>query len=483
MFFVFWAEPHDRGLQGVFVTDEQLDELISCYLDGELSQQESQLLESRLQSDPEAARRLRIMKEARKALLETQSYRLPDNFAARVLLAAQKEAERLDLPADHPIRLAESSQRSEKSVQEIAAVTLATSPANSTPVSSKKSNPWSWAYAAAAAAVLMGGVIWWQSQDATNNPSTDQLAQDDPAAKQEPVTVPNTVSPPQPHVTLPEGDSRLATNGDNNSSNAQPLENKTDTKPSENKSDIATIANNDSTSDNTAAKPDSVTPPTPLASDAEMLKNLASDGGGNVETMNVLMVIDITMTKEAWESQAFSKIVNEYGIRYDRPIVADESLNKALENSKLVAKAGTDATPVEPVINGNTGDVQLVFVQARAARIDNAIKDIFERIDEFPSLYFDLSMDGPCQDVVNRMEAFSPFENDGEEVFGIATAVQNGNANNANVFAGAQPRGNAVPLATRQNKQKPLADEPVSMNPVSTVLFILRKPEGAEGRP
>jgi cytoskeletal protein RodZ len=466
------------------VTDEQLDELISCYLDGELSQQESQLLESRLQSDPEAARRLRIMKEARKALVETPAYRLPDNFAARVLLAAQKEAERLGLPADHPIRLAETSQRSEKSVQEIAAVTLATSAANSTPVSSKKSNPWSWAYAAAAAAaVLMGGVIWWQSQTPSHNSSSEQLAQDDTAPKPGPVTEPNTGVPPQPREILPESETRLATNGDNSSDSEQSAENKTDSKPSENKPDVATIANNDSTPDNIASKPDAVTPPSPLASEAEMLKNLASDGGGNVETMNVLMVIDIAMTKEAWESQAFSKIVNEYGIRYDRPIVADESLNKALENSKLVAKAGTDATPVEPVVNGNTGDVQLVFVQARAARIDNAIKDIFERIDEFPSLYFDLSMDGPCQDVVNRMEAFSPFENDGEEVFGIATAVQNGNANNANVFAGAQPRGNAVPLAARQNKHKALADDPVSMNPVSTVLFILRKPEGAEGRP
>jgi hypothetical protein len=94
-------------------------------------------------------------------------------------------------------------------------------------------------------------------------------------------------------------------------------------------------------------------------------------------------------------------------------------------------------------------------------------------------------MDGPCQDVVTRLEASVPFEDDGEEVFGIATAVQNGlqDQAKANEFAGAKPRGAAVPLANRQNKQKSTLEDPVSMNPVSTVMFILRKPEGASGRP
>lgn len=471
------------------MTDEQLDELISCYLDGELSQQETQELESRLQSDPEAARRLRIMKEARKALLQTQTYRLPDNFAQRVLVAAQAEAERLGLPANHPIRLAEQGT----SLTSVApATTLASAPSIATTHDQRSSGSWRWAYAAAAAALLVAGTIWWQGQDKPADSGTSQLAQDGSTQGTNPNTNPETVEPANPTVANSPTDTRLATDGSAASRPAEksPAENTSNvdlgTQSQDPKPDLATVASSDATSKVNTPPVNDASTPAPSANDIKMLDNMTNSAGGSVESLNVLMVVDVTLTKEAWENQAFSRILNEYGIKYEKPIVADESLNQVLEKSKLVSNAGTDAAPTEPVANNHTGEVQLVFIQARAARIDNAIKDIFERIDEYPSLYYDLSMDGPCQDVVNRLEAVSPFEGDGEDIFGIATAVQNGvaaNGEEADEFAGAKPRGEAVPLANRQNKRKATVEEPVSMNPISTVLFILRKPEGASGRP
>lgn len=471
------------------MTDEQLDELISCYLDGELSQQETQELESRLQSDPEAARRLRIMKEARKALLQTQTYRLPDNFAQRVLAAAQAEAERLGLPANHPIRLAEQENQSSTVAP---ATTLASAPniATAHEQKSSRSSRWNWGYAAAAAALLVAGTIWWQAQDKPVDSGTSQLAQDGSTQGTTPNTKTKIAEPTNPTVANAPTDTRLATNDTATSKPAEksPAENiNKDLGPQsrDSKPDMATVANSDATPNVNTPPANDATTPTPSANDLKMLENMAN-AAGSVESLNVLMVVDVTLTKEAWENQSFSQILNEYGIKYEKPIVADESLKQVLENSKLVSKAGSDATPTDPVANNHTGEVQLVFIQARAARIDNAIKDIFERIDEYPSLYYDLSMDGPCQDVVNRLEAVSPFDGDGEDVFGIATAVQNGiaaNAEEANEFAGAKPRGEAVQPANRQNKRKATVEEPVSMNPISTVLFILRKPEGASGRP
>lgn len=471
------------------MTDDQLDELISCYLDGELSQQETQELESRLQSDPEAARRLRIMKEARKALLQTQTYRLPDNFAQRVLVAAQAEAERLGLPANHPIRLAEQENLSSTVAP---ATTLASAPNIATAHEQKSSGSsrWNWAYAAAAAALLVAGTIWWQAQDKPVDSGTSQLAQDGSTQGTNPNTNPEIAEPANPTVANAPTDTRLATNDTATSKPAEKsltenISQDLGPQSQDSKPDMATVANSDASPNVNTPPANDATTPTPSANDLKMLENMAN-AAGSVESLNVLMVVDVTLTKEAWENQSFSQILNEYGIKYEKPIVADESLNQVLEKSKLVSKAGTDATPSDPVANNHTGEVQLVFIQARAARIDNAIKDIFERIDEYPSLYFDLSMDGPCQDVVNRLEAVSPFDGDGEDVFGIATAVQNGiapNAEEANEFAGAKPRGEAVPLANRQNKRKATVEEPVSMNPISTVLFILRKPEGASGRP
>lgn len=472
------------------MTNEQLDELISCYLDGELSQQETLELESQLRSDPEAARRLRIMREARKALL-SQTYRLPDNFAARVLAAAKEEANRLGLPANHPIRLAESHREESESVEEVPSIALASSAATSIPTSApERSMRWTWAYAAAAAAVLIAGTIWWQAQESASTNQADQLVQDNRPTNADSETKPETNIPRQPtEPTLPQ-ETQIADAG--NAAIKPALESNisvsnsdaTDATTTESKPDMSNVATSDAPTPDVPNKPDVVGVPSPTPDNQAMLNNLAS-AGGSIETLSVLMVVDVTLTKEAWENRSFSRILNEYGIRYEQPIVADESLNQALENSNLVSKSGTDSNPADPILNKNSGDVELVFIQARAARIDNAIKDIFERIDEYPSLYFDLSMDGPCQDVVTRLEASVPFEDDGEEVFGIATAVQNGlqDQAKANEFAGAKPRGAAVPLANRQNKQKSTLEDPVSMNPVSTVMFILRKPEGASGRP
>jgi hypothetical protein len=460
------------------VTNEQLDELISCYLDGELSQQETQQLESQLQSDPEAARRVRIMREARKALQDSQTYRLPDHFAARVLAAAKEEAERLGLPANHPIRLAESHRDHTKTVEDVPSIALASSAAAATPASDKKMR-WTWAYAAAAAVVLIGGTIWWQAQDSASNNQKSQLAQDNKPTETQlsnETQLPNETQ----LADVDKSTTKPATESNDVASGSKAV----DAISAESKPNVSNVATNDVGPSLVPAKPDSLDGPSATLDNQAMLNDLANMSG-EVETLNVLMVIDVTLTKEAWENQSFSRILNEYGIRFEEPIVADESLNKALENSNLVAKSGTDANPADPIVNKNSGDVELVFIQARAARIDNAVKDIFERIDEYPSLYFDLSMDGPCQDVITRLEASAPFEDDGEEVFGIATAVRNGNQNpaNANGFAGAKPRGAAVPLANRQNKQKSAIEDPVSMNPISTVLFILRKPEGASGRP
>lgn len=474
------------------MSDEQLDELISCYLDGELSQQETHELESRLQSDPEAARRLRLLREARNALTASQTYRLPDDFAARVLAAAQAEAERLDLPAQHPIRLAGKQSvpaHGDKPVASptLAPVTRASAAAHLPPHSQlDRSKRSTWAYAAAAAALVMAAFVGWQSRQTPSNPITNQIAQDDKSLNAleqngSQADVPAVNVPALDNATLPP-ESELAI-GDPPKDNSEAIR-------SDSAANISSVANADSANKrdmaNEVANP---AVPTPSLDSDTMVKDLAS-AEGSLGSLDVLMVIDVTLTKEAWENKSFSRILNEYGIRYEQPVVADQSLSEALETSKLIAKSGTDGTPVDPTFNPNVGDIELVFVQARAARIDNAVKDIFERIEEYPSLYFDLSMDGPCQEIVTRLESSTPFQNDGEEVFGIATAVQNNNPGLAekNEFAGSKPRGAAVPLANRQKKEKPALEtptpeDPVSMNPVSTVLFILRKPEGATGRP
>jgi hypothetical protein len=145
------------------------------------------------------------MREARKALL-SQTYRLPDNFAARVLAAAKEEANRLGLPANHPIRLAESHREESESVEEVPSIALASSAATSIPTSApERSMRWTWAYAAAAAAVLIAGTIWWQAQESASTNQADQLVQDDRPTNADSETKPETNISRQPtEPTLPQ---------------------------------------------------------------------------------------------------------------------------------------------------------------------------------------------------------------------------------------------------------------------------------------
>ena len=470
------------------MTDEHLDELISGYLDGELSQPESQELEEILQRDSEAARRLRLMREARKALTESTTYRLPDSFAARVIAAAKREAEEQQLPPSHPIRLAQQRDQVDQTDSSFSSTASLEStrvrPANA-PASGSSNDPsvdrWKWIAFAAAAVVLLVASVWWANQANNESDQGSNLVQSDPTPNDDrprrvedgPANVEGANSP----------DSSQFANSDNKPGDS------VDKKPQElplpenvlpaADTNNSNLAASDSVGDSKSPLP--VTPTTPELNNAEMLKDLAGSGDVKLDSFNMLMVIDIKLTPEAWENKTFSKILGEYGISYERPVVADESLSKSLEASSLVAKSSSDK-PNGPAEGDVAEDVHLVFVQARAARIDMAIKDVFERVEEFPNLYFDLSLDAPCQDVVARMESAAKFIDDSEEVFGIAIPVQNGQENVA-AFAGAKPRGASIPVNQRRQENKAVPEERFSMNPVSTVLFVLRKPQGAAGNP
>jgi hypothetical protein len=470
------------------VTDEHLDELISGYLDGELSQPESQELEEILQRDSEAARRLRLMQEARKALTESSNYRLPDGFAARVIAAAKREAEQQKLPSTHPIRLAQqrdhvpdndSSYSSTPSL-EPASVRRANA-ASSGSDSDRSMERWKWTTFAAAAVVLLIASVWWANQSSNDQDQGSNLVQNEPLPNNgnqlptelEPSIVEGANAPDaaqiatsdnkptddlnQPPQEVPPRDGTLAAAQSNNSN----------------------VAVNDNAGDTKSPSP--MTPTTPELNNTEMLKDLASSPDVKLDSFNMLMVIDVNLTPEAWENRTFSKILAEYGISYERPVIADEALSKSLEAGSLVAKSSSDK-PTGPAEGEVAEDVHLVFVQARAARIDMAIKDVFERVEEFPNLYFDLSLDAPCQDVVARLETAAKFIDDSEEVFGIATPVNNGQVDEP-AFAGAKPRGAAIPVNQRRQEKKAVTEEKFSMNPVSTVLFVLRKPQGAAGSP
>jgi hypothetical protein len=456
------------------VTEDRLDELISGFLDGELEPQESRELEQLLQRDSEATRRLRVLQNARNTLANKPLYRLPSTFADKVLAAAKQEAERLQLPADHPIRLAKSREKSAEQLV-VAAIESAKLPATDsvsvvTEVTTKQY--WvRWAIAAAASVMLISGIVWWSTRPGTDNVgSVQNLAQNGSSNVNQPtVETPSATSDP---TVIQPTESALA--------NSKPITNSEVTeKPLPPSIEKATPSKENDNS--IASKTETTTPASTPNAEMDELKSLAGVDGGLSDSFKMLMIVDITISEEAWSSRAFSQILNEYGIAYERPILADSELKKALEDGSLVAKSGTDESSNTKVAENGPGEVDLVFVQGRAARLDNAINEIYERTEEFPTIFFDLTLDAPCQDVLTRLEMAAKFEGDAEEVYGIATVVQNNGP--VSGFVANAPRGNRVADAARLQGKKQSPDEPVSLNPVSTILFVIRKPAGAEGRP
>lgn len=466
------------------MTDEFLDELISGFLDGELEPQELRQLEEILQRDPEASRRLKLLQSARVALSRPTEHHLPDSFAQRVLEAARAEAQRLGLPDSHPIRLGESGSKVHRNTTTPSTPATVVLPEVAYPAPSSSSGRYwqSIGFGVAASLLIGAGSFWLISRSLDSGPAPLPLAGNGSSLNgnttqdkiPDPQAVPSNTNTLKPETQIVQ-----------NSSEPQPIESPSDSKkpmivseesiPSALKSPVENIASADAANKTPKLPANNSTNPTVPAIDSQEMKSLASAAGG-AESLNLLMVVDLELSAQAWNDRAFSKIINEFGIAYEKPLVADNTLVEQLGASSLV----TVETP-DTKVDTESGEVYFVFVQARAARLDSAINEMYQRADEFPDVYFDLAMDAPCQDVLKRLESGSKFEDESEDIFGIATPVAK-SADGLKGFASHAPRGKRVSPEQRQQAKSGNAGS-FSLNPVSQVLFVLRRPAGAEGRP
>src|SRR5690606_29610706 len=87
---------------------ELLDELLSAYMDGELSADERARVEQMLAADPELRESLRLLEEQSEAIRRSlrAAPRLGSDFSERVLAATFAEAQRQSLDASHPVQRA-----------------------------------------------------------------------------------------------------------------------------------------------------------------------------------------------------------------------------------------------------------------------------------------------------------------------------------------------------------------------------------------
>ncbi len=103
------------------------------------------------------------------------------------------------------------------------------------------------------------------------------------------------------------------------------------------------------------------------------------------------LVLHVAPTKQAQDDGMLQSILAAEGIRSAAPIVADEQLQSELLSSEMIV---TDETVSRSA---------LFYVRAKATAVDAALQKVWSDGVNFPSAYFNLSIDGPESRLMERV--------------------------------------------------------------------------------
>lgn len=197
------------------------------------------------------------------------------------------------------------------------------------------------------------------------------------------------------------------------------------------------------------------------ASQAEQLKQLEALANG---TGSLMMVVDFSVTKEVWDSNFVPTLLGRYDVAFDGPAVVDDQMLEQLKNSRMVGPLDGQSDP--------STDVALVFVKARATRIEKMIEEIAVNPRDFPEFSFDLSMDLALQHGLSTIREFQEAPQAADTARVLDRRSNRVDRSLARFAPPERPR-KVVGLEQRQRwTNPPVVDE--KMDPVSYTLLIIR---------
>jgi hypothetical protein len=423
-------------------TDEQIDELLSRYLDHELTPTEREQVEALLAARSELRVQLTAWQRQKAGLKSaaSSSPRLGDDFAARVIAAAQQRVESSSDPSLAPwIRRQERRPQAATAEEWIEAASqqrrrqqLSEEPPTESPIRrGGRRSLTAWAALASVAAGILLLLAWPQLQPkpvvnallsnhkaeqkiegdvelsrppTVETPQLPPLAEDQrlaidlPLAKDERTSMSdasarNAVLPEQADPTL------LSSNatGQRNSPKSLPAE-----------AGLAATAR-EPVSLEGKTSPALVAPQ--LAPTPEQLKQLEISGSQGFGQH--VMLVDLSLPPGESDFQVLRSVLETHDIPWSSQIDISAEIHQRLVESRLLSQAITagwipGAPPAaggEAAVPGRDASqaVSLIFIRGRGQRLDAALVEMMRRVEDFPEFSFDLTFEPPIRSMVEEL--------------------------------------------------------------------------------
>ncbi|XZE52387.1 anti-sigma factor family protein [Planctomycetaceae bacterium SH139] len=334
---------------------ELLDDLLSRYMDDQLSDDERQRVEQMLADDAGARRQLEQLR-AQSAMIRQameSTPRLPKDFASRVLELVGEEAAAADLSASHPVRLAVRPKDPNRSQQK-------NSPTGG------RAAIWSMLAAAATIAAISfylsrgdQQTLPLQLADSETSQTGDSQRSDMPVpdAGQPNVVRPDVIQPDATQIAdnaVRPGDASATTN----SAVAEPAMTAGDNTSQNNSSAIAA---------------------------ADPTATAAGDLPADLQQLNAMFVYEVEVTELGLKNNVVGRLFREVGISRTERRNVDDALVGFLQRDNLLA--------VDQ--DGSTVGANLIFLEGSGLKLDALMLRFLETRGEVKRVGFSMLMNPP----------------------------------------------------------------------------------------
>ncbi len=111
--------------------------------------------------------------------------------------------------------------------------------------------------------------------------------------------------------------------------------------------------------------------------------HLISQDDNEPEVGSYLMAVELTLTQAGVDKKSFDRAIEKHGLKFENDILVNKELQKALLDSRFIAEKETEES---------TDELQLFFVVAKGAQIDDFIAFTKQRKNDFSTTMMDLAV-------------------------------------------------------------------------------------------